>query len=222
VAIIFDWDGTLSNSMPAVLKLYSGLARKYFGVDEGTAKSNFLSNQGAGLRSHLIRLLASTNREISEEELSNLTQTFAKLFHEKIMAAPLFNEVPQVLHELKQNGYNLCVSSGMLEEQLIQVVTSKGVERYFTFILGTRNSFHKGFPHFDFISRKLSIEPNQMVFVGDGDYDMSVGREYGCFTVGRIDQIDAETLLSAGADTVISNLKSLPQIIRDSLNPNRQ
>jgi len=41
---------------------------------------------------------------------------------------------------------------------------------------------------------KFSIDPAEMVFVGDDPYDMSVEKNYGCFTVGRVGLIGAEIL----------------------------
>jgi len=200
--------------MPDVLPLYQRLVKIHFNIESDIAKENFLKHLGGGLKNHLVQLSSFTNKNLTEDELERLTNEFASEFHEKIVTARLFPEVKEVLNKLHKNGYDLAVSSGMLQDKLNIVVKMKEVYKYFRFVLGTKNSFSKGFAHFNFISNKLKLKPEKMVFVGDGDYDMKVGRQYGCFTVGRVDQISAETLIIAGADTVICGLKELFPLLK--------
>jgi len=217
IAVVFDWDGTLSNSMPGVLEAFGNFSMEHFGIDPNKAKETMLKHLGEKLSAHLLRITALANQELSDRELDGLVRKCDTLGIKKIMAACLFPEVRDVLSELKDRGYELCVSSGMIQDQLLRVVKSKGIDNYFKFILGTRENFHKGVAHFNFISEELSTKPKQMVFVGDGPYDMKVGRNYGCFTVGRVDQIDAETLLSAGANAIINDLQQLPKAIKENV-----
>jgi len=192
--VIFDWDGTVVDSTPVDIENFQAFSMKYFGVDANAAKKVFLDNLGEPSREIFLRLAALSGRETSEGEISEIAQKTSESFYEKQRYAPVFPDVPEALSELKDEGYILCVSSAGLQAAVVRDAKTKGLDHYFTFILGTRDGgFRKGEPHFDFVSKELCIKPRDMVFVGDGPHDMKVGKDYGCFTVGRIDAVDAET-----------------------------
>ena len=213
VVVIFDWDGTLANSMPNVLDEFGRFALEIFNLEPQMVKNIMLEHLGERLPAHIQRTAKIANQKLSENELSELVEKCAERFIKRIIASPLFPEVKNVMKKLKRKGYKLIISSGMMKEPLINAVKRQRLEKYFCLILGTVKDFYKGKAHFDFISKKYNVKPQQMVFVGDGPFDMMVGKEYGCFTVGRVDQIDAEALLKAGADAVIINLLELPEVI---------
>jgi len=215
VAVVFDWDGTIVNSSPLALENFLVFAVKYFGVEENTAKKAFLEDLGDTFKP-FFRLAALSNRELSAEETYEIANKTVDSFYEKRRHAPMFADVPAALSKLKEYGYDLCVSSGSHQAAVIHDAKARGLDHYFTFILGTKDStFRKGGPHFSFISEKLSIKPRNMVFVGDGSYDMKASKNYGCFTIGRIDVLDEESLLASGADVAIRDFSSLPKIIRE-------
>ena len=220
IVIIFDWDGTIVDSMRLALKEFQDLAKEYFGVDAKSTHEVYRRTAGGPPQGEMWRQIISLSKrkiekkqidKIAEEMDELMYQTFLKGYEEKTV----FNEVPQVLSELKKNGYELCISSGGAEPVLKRDAKAKGLDHFFTFILGSRDGFRKGKEHFDFISKKFNVEPKEMVFIGDGPYDMKVGKEYGCFTIGRIGTLDRKTLLDSGADTVLKDFQQLVKTIEE-------
>jgi len=173
---------------------------------------------GEPLKTYLLDLSTLSSLELSEEELSKLTQKCTEEALEKIKSAPVFADVPEALSELRNCGYDLCVSSWRPEVSLSGDAAARGLDHYFTFILGTRGvDFYKGEPHLNFISEKLCLKPREIVFVGDGANDMRIGKAYGCFTVGRADLVDEKTLLSSGANITLKDFHSMSGVIKEHL-----
>jgi len=221
VVVIFDWDGTIVDSMPLFLKTLQAFAAKYFNVSAETAKEVYYRNIGGSLEEIFRQIAILSDRDIPKEKISGITQRVARSYYkeflEKSKSVPVFPDVPGVLSELKSRSYDLCISSGGFKSALVHGAKAKGLYYLFTFILGSRRGFSKGEDHFNFIAKKLFLRPTEMAFVGDGTYDMEVGKSYGCFTIGRIDLLDENTLRSAGADVVVRDFQSLPRIIKEKI-----
>ena len=213
--VVFDWDGTLVDSMKALSGSFVDIASEYFGVRKEEAAQIMQMHLGQDLTAHMARIAASKNPMFSAAMVEKAIKKYRESEAKSDAKSKLFPEVLKVISELKRDGYELCVSSGRPQNSILAGVKGKGMTPCFRFILGTKSEFHKGKAHFDFISKALTATAKQLVFVGDGPFDMKVGKEYGCLTVGRIDQVDEATLLSAGADAIIYDLWQLPRIIRE-------
>jgi len=127
--------------MLGVLEAFGRFLIEFLGASSDISEKAMRENLGASLRTHLLRILAFSKKEISEVEFSRLIKKCDGVLHEEIIVALLFKDAVDTLPSLKDLGYDLCVSSGMLEEQLIQVVKSKGINNCFAFILGAKNGF---------------------------------------------------------------------------------
>jgi len=116
--VIFDWDGTIVDSMAVGLEDFLVLYGKYFDVDTDDARKVYLDNLGSP-KEILLQLAAFSNHEISEETISNIMQEMFVSFYEKLKNAPVYEDTLRALSELKDEGYTLCVSSGGHEDYLV-------------------------------------------------------------------------------------------------------
>jgi len=207
--------------MPLSLELLQDFALKYFDVKPDVAKQIYYQNIGGSREEIWRQIITSSSTRLSKEEIikvaKNKDREWYKRFLEKSNFYPVFDDVPEALLRMKKYGYHLCVSSGGFQEAITQHAEAKKLDHYFTLILGSREEFEKGKAHFDYISEKLKVKPGEMAFVGDGPHDMHVGKEYGCLTIGRIDLLDEKALFSSGADFVLKDFSSLPEIIREKI-----
>jgi phosphoglycolate phosphatase len=65
-----------------------------------------------------------------------------------------------------------------------------------------------------YIAKQLSLNPDQMVMIGDGPQDVEAGRRAGCRTVGVHGGFLApERLIAAQPDVILESLAELPGVL---------
>jgi len=221
VVVIFDWDGTIVNTMPLSLEMLQDLAFKSFNVEPNLTKEIYYRNIGGSREEIWRQIITSSKTTLLIDDVNKAAKKkdreWYEAFLKKANSCPVFDDVPAALSKMKKHGYNLCVSSGGFQEAIISHAKTIKMDHYFTIILGSKKGFEKGRHHFDYISEKLKTKPKDMAFVGDGPHDMRVGKEYGCLTIGRMDLLDEKTLLAAGADLVLKDFSLLPEIIKERI-----
>jgi phosphoglycolate phosphatase-like HAD superfamily hydrolase len=182
VAIIFDWDGTLFNSMEYkmrnMIKIFTELS-----VSEFEAVQLYRKLSGVP-REKLFKAMFDKllGRRMTDGEYIHLSNTFTNLNIESSLHAKLFNDVIPAIKKLKIL-FCLFISSSSDHKELISVVKSNQIEEYFEGVFGSKQGFNKGQDHFQHIMEKYLLKLQDLLFVGDDDQDMLIGKECGVDTV---------------------------------------
>ncbi len=181
-AIIFDWDGTLFNSMEYkmrnMIKIFTELS-----VSEFEAVQLYRKLSGVP-REKLFKAMFDKllGRRMTDGEYIHLSNTFTNLNIESSLHAKLFNDVIPAIKKLKIL-FCLFISSSSDHKELISVVKSNQIEEYFEGVFGSKQGFNKGQDHFQHIMEKYLLKLQDLLFVGDDDQDMLIGKECGVDTV---------------------------------------
>ncbi|MEM4475628.1 MAG: HAD family hydrolase, partial [Fervidicoccaceae archaeon] len=85
--------------------------------------------------------------------------------------AKIHEEALMLVEELKMKGCFVALSSNN-ECQLVEML--RGVERLDLVLCFDGSSHKKGRPHLETLRKRLGVEPEEAVFVGDSDYDLEV------------------------------------------------
>lgn len=130
---------------------------------------------------------------LSEAESQQLGARFSELVYQKILAAPFVAGCQQLLEALSCRGLAMTVISGTPQEELQQTVEHRGVQRYFSHVIGTPTEKPEG------IRRVLAahgLSSSEALFIGDGLSDFKAAEATQLAFVARR-TVEAPTLWDA-------------------------
>ena len=189
--IIFDFDGTLVDTMGIFADVAATLIQKNYGWEYERARGEYLRTSGLPFIKQLEELLPShpNNQKVADE--------FEKTKNEAAKNIILDPEILASLNELHKK-YKIAISSG-------NFVTN--IENFFAkhsfapdLIMGFKDHFNKGPEHFNFVLQTFNVQKDEVLFVGDSLHDFLKAREFGLafiaklgtFTLLDFQKIDAE------------------------------
>ena len=212
--LIFDFDGTLADTMPQLVDALIDTIGDRLGGDE------------LQRREQVTRLLQLPPREMFQA-FAQLTGWQASEIQSKArtmtarLPTRLFSEVPAVLNSLKQSGYLVVISSNNPDDSFGNRLAGVGLTNQYDIALGTDGD--KGISKEDhprLAAERLGVQPDELaatgVFVGDLPGDMQLARSAGLLAIGRLTGANADSLMAAGAQHVITDLTELEPLL-DSL-----
>ena len=170
-AVIFDFDGTLADSMPFLESIGVEMMMKYFGVSKKDATTRYRSTTGLPYEQQV--KMNFPDHPKNEEAI----EAFEKLKIDRIFEQLLFEDTEDSVGKLNQMGIDVFVSSSTFQTTIEEYFRRLGILSLFKGILGYRPGFEKGADHFNHIHSEYNIQFDEMLFVGDSlkDYERSQG-----------------------------------------------
>lgn len=189
-AIIFDFDGVLVESAQIKTEAFREIFSQWHDkTDEGVAYH--LKNMGISRYVKFKYFYENILGEPYSDEIANrLGKQFSEIVFEKIKNAPFVNGAESFLKKNYQK-YLLFIASGTLQDELNDIVKTRGMERYFKGVMGTPATKS------EIISNILStygIKGKEVVFVGDAESDMKAAKNTGTYFIVRITSENTELL----------------------------
>jgi len=124
--IIFDWDGTLVDSIDwIVLCLQTAAEQCDFPIPERQAAKDVI---GLSIKNAIGTLFPGTDERIQNQLIACYSQAF---FSKQIGRDDLFEGVFEMLVQLKQKGYQLAVATGKSRAGLQKALQATGTEELF-------------------------------------------------------------------------------------------
>jgi phosphoglycolate phosphatase-like HAD superfamily hydrolase len=175
---MFDFDGTLIDSMPFLEKNAVTLLNKHYSFSKEDARKKYRETTGLPFvqQMEIIAPQNKINRSTVEE--------FEKMKLDLIYEQQPFNDALDVLRTLKERKYLLGISSGTIET-IITTYLKKVNFDLVNDIMGFRPGFEKGKDHFDYILTKHSLKSGQILFIGDSLHDAKRARNNNILFIGR-------------------------------------
>jgi len=206
-AVIFDFDGTLADSMPFLERIGVEMMMKYFEVSKEDATHRYRSTTGLPYEQQVKMNFPH------HPECENAIAEFERLKIDRIFGQRLFEDVEGTVKKLKEMGIDVFVSSSTFQSTIEDYFRRLGILDLFRGILGYRPGFEKGADHFNHIKSEYNIQFDEMLFVGDSlkDYERSQGFCNFIGILGMFTHGDFETKGYTGI--VIHNLSELPSHI---------
>jgi len=203
---VFDFDGTLVDSMGGLADLAASLIEVHHEIDKKEARKKYLESSGLPFHQQLEKIFPkhSLNKKVAEE--------FEAQKKEQYLNQVLFEETRPTLQELKANGIRVAVSSNNFQKLVEEYVKKHVLE--LDLVLGFREGFAKGNAHFHHAMQYFGASKKDILFVGDSLQDGHEAAESGIDFVGRVgtfsEALFQKTFPSA---PVVSNLKELIPIL---------
>lgn len=205
--ILFDLDGTLTDSAPGILATL-----KY-----ALKKQNIIPPDDLDfvLGPPLMDTFCNTFH-MSQQSAEQAYNDYYKLYAEKGMYQnSVFEGVKEMLAELKKQGKKLAVATSKSQDFAQQIIEHFGLSEYFDFVsgnyLGQRDTKAKVVRY---ALEQLQEMPECAVLVGDRMYDIIGGKEVGVSTIGVLYGYgDKEELEQYGADVLAETPQDVVNII---------
>lgn len=202
-AVIFDLDGTLSDSI-ASIKYSCDRALEAFGMGPYTEQQyKYFVGDGAA---NLVRRALTAG---GDEDLVHFSEAYAlyrEIFRENCMyRVKPYDGIPELIHKLKEQGLRIAVLSNKPHAETVNVIKALFGEGCFDSIQGQKeNVAIKPSPEGVFlILEELGLTAEEILYLGDTATDMKTGKSAGAFTVGALWGFrDAEELREGGADVL--------------------
>lgn len=205
-AVIFDLDGTLTDSL-ASIKISADLAVGKFGFGPYTKEQyKYFVGDGAAV---LIERCLEAGGDKEHAYFEQAYEEYKKVFEEYCMYQVVpYDGIRELLSSLKERGIKIAVLSNKPHERTLNVIYSIFGEDCFDVVQGQKDGvMRKPSPEGVFqILEKLSLTPDDLLYLGDTGTDMQTGKAAGAFTVGALWGFrKKEELLENHADAVIDN-----------------
>ncbi len=200
--ILFDLDGTLTDSSEGVVKCCLHTF-KHYNIE--IPKSQYAGFIGPPLR------YSFAKHGIEKEEIENAL----KIYRERYLTVGKFENRPydnieKLLTTLKNAGHRLFVATSKPEETSIEILDHFGLSKYFEGICGA--TFDKSRDSKSAVIRYLidKYHPENMIMVGDTVFDVEGASEMGINTIGVSWGFGKrEALLAAGAIAIAETQEEL-------------
>lgn len=179
--IIFDFDGTLVDTMHIFADVASQLISENYNVPRERARQMYFETSGLPFCQQMEIMFPGHNLN------TKIASAYEMEKMEAISDIGMDYETREALLALKSLGYNLAISSNNYERNIVNFVNNNRLSDIFTPALGFRQEgFGKGKPHFDFIKNELGVEDREMVFVGDALNDAKIAKESGLDFIAKL------------------------------------
>ena len=169
--IIFDWDGTLSNSVGLITDL---IIDSFNALDIKPPNRHSISLQfGIKLDQALLSLLPK--RDASK--IDDLLDTYKTLSNKHSDQVNLFEGVEFGIKELKRQGYLLAIATGGSRSGFNNAINQTSLYSFFNSTKTSNDCFSKPHPQMILeILEELMVVPEKALMVGDSIHDLQMAR----------------------------------------------
>ena len=193
--LIFDWDGTLSDSTSRIIHCLQQAA-KVAGFPV-LADHDIKEIIGLGLPEAMQRLYPQLNDQEKEAIRQEYVNQFVAL---DISPSPFFDGVEEGLLALSEQGFKMAVATGKSRKGLNRVLTNLAMVDFFDDSRCADETQSKPHPlMLEELLNAFALEPTQAMMVGDTEYDMEMARlagvhrvavSYGAHHIDRLQQYE--------------------------------
>jgi len=198
--LIFDWDGTLSDSLARIIECLQ-LAARDSNLPEppGTAAREII---GLGLREALTALFPG----IESDTIDRLRQSYSGHYlRQDRVPTPLFPNARETLQQLRDRGLLLAVATGKSRRGLDRVLAEHGLDAFFDATRCADETESKPSPRMvEELLASLAVVPEHALVIGDTEFDMEMARRarvprigvsYGAHPAERLRRYDLRACL---------------------------
>lgn len=196
-AVVFDFDGTIADTMTFLTRLAVGMLTQHYPVEAAEARKRYLETVGVDFRSQLEELFP--DHPVNDA----VAAVFEAAKRAGLLDCPVFPDVAEVLERLDSRGVRRFICTSTTRELVVSYLHSHALESRFDDCLGYEPRLGKR-EQVKLILAKHGLAPGEVVFVGDAPRDHELLRGTGVRFVGVHRLFDALEFRRRGIASVDS------------------
>jgi len=208
--VIFDWDGTLMDSVDRIVSSMQSAA-KTVGL---TIPSNEAAKQIIGLS--IPEALKALFEGITDEQIEIMRLQYKYQYLEgDTTPTPLFDNATNLLIQLKQNNKLLAVATGKGRDGLNRVLEVSETSDFFNTTRCAGEMPSKPDPTMLLsILDELNLAPHEAIMIGDTSHDLKMAQNAGVDSIGVTFGVhDRDVLNRYKPKVVVDSLAELHQLL---------
>ncbi|MGZ4916655.1 MAG: HAD family hydrolase [Halobacteriota archaeon] len=210
-AVMFDWDGTLYNSVVPTYKSYLNVMRA-FSIPEASLQE-FREKSRPNYHDYYLYL------GIQEADWSTADSIWMDCYTRYRKQCALFSGTLEVLQELSETNVKIGLVSSGSRERVAREISEEGIAPYFDITLfGDDVAFEHAKPEPETLlmaTRRARVPVSEVLYVGDMAEDILMGKKAGTKTAAVLCGFATrQTLVAAHPDFVLDDVSCLPKIMR--------
>lgn len=214
-ALIFDLDGTLTDSIWAIRDAVNDV-RAQLGKDE-LSYDGVKAGINNGARQLVVVTVADEARRDDVEYIDRLTERYLEAYKKSYLhTTEPYDGMREAIEELKARGYRLAVLSNKPDAFVREIVEGMFGEGVFELLMGAHDSLVKPDPELtrEAVERLGGVNTEDCVFIGDSDVDIMTARNASMTSIGVAwGYRGREFLESFVADAVIDHPSELTAVL---------
>ncbi len=211
---IFDFDGTLVDSTPALVAVMKIV------IDENQFPPDTLDKWrplvGLPLYRQVETLFPNENQEYHDKIVNHFRSLYTA---NNIENCPLFPGITFVLNGLKNAGITISIASSKRKHLIEAVLEHHKLANYFSLVIGVQEvTNHKPHPESVHITlNQLNAQARETIVIGDSYFDLEMARLAGVDAIGITTGVHTrEVLAEAKPKHIVTSLEQvLPVILND-------
>ncbi|MCS7241895.1 MAG: HAD family hydrolase [Candidatus Caldatribacterium sp.] len=211
-AVIFDIDGTITDTNPLFLEAIRQAYLEFTGNDK--PQEFFIFTLGIPSPETVRKL------DIPEEKAQAFVNRWQELIKAGMPKVRLFAGIREVLETLQEAGIPMAIVTAKVRSEMSYQFDRFGLNHLFQVILCAEDAPRpKPYPDPLLVAcEKLRVTPKEALFVGDSVYDITAARLAGVpFALASWGALEKERVLSMHPDFVLLTPEDLLKILRKDL-----
>lgn len=207
--IILDFDGTIADTRPVILNTFHRT------LDAMHLPQHSDDEIAATIGLPLLK--AFPVLEPMDAEMAALcTATYRRIFEDvnAEIGVPMFPHVADTLRQLHNQGCTLSIATSRGYKSVVDFIKGFHLDDIITFIIAAEDVKHAK-PDAEPVIKTLKhygMKAEDAVVIGDTHFDILMGRNAGCATIGvTYGNGSRESLIEAGADMVVDDFAEICQ-----------
>lgn len=207
--IILDFDGTIADTRPVILNTFHRT------LDAMHLPQHTDDEIAATIGLPLLK--AFPVLEPMDEEMAALcTATYRRIFEDvnAEIGVPMFPHVADTLRQLHNQGCTLSIATSRGYKSVVDFIKGFHLDDIITFIIAAEDVKYAK-PDAEPVIKTLKhygMKAEDAVVIGDTHFDILMGRNAGCATIGvTYGNGSRESLIEAGADMVVDDFAEICQ-----------
>ncbi|MCR5229907.1 MAG: HAD-IA family hydrolase [Solobacterium sp.] len=202
-AVLFDFDGTLMDTEPAIMSSYGYLFRKYRTIEEFTIEKQ-VSVLGPALS-------VMMKQFFPEKDPDEMVEEYRKYQRENLR--DLIKPMPyamELLAWMKEEGWQTGVISTRYSSSLIQLMDLSGMTKYIDVTIGHDQVVHDKPDPEGILRAAEMLGADSCIYVGDSATDILAGHNAGAGTIAFVsNEAKRQSLIDSHPDFITGKLSEI-------------
>lgn len=185
--VVFDWDGTLIDSLPVKIQNAGALFAQTFGISGEKVMDAYRRHSGVPRRALFDAICQDVGLPLLDEtQYAEMSESFTAMNLKAISRLEPPQDTVITLQWLVAQDIPAFVSTAAAPDEVQFLAKSLGLSPYFKEILGSRKGFTKGGEHIHYICQRYGYQRTMVIFVGDEPNDVRLGKQADTLTAIKL------------------------------------